>query len=308
MKRIADYLVLALCITLWGCEELPVVPPGELPVENKMVTITATAGDNGTIEPSGVSEIKLGNSMIYFIKPDTNYDIMSIKVDGVEQPIDDTFEFKNVLFNRNINVEFVYVKPQPIVKKFTIEVISGPNGTISPSGKFEVDSGTVITFTLQPNVGFKVDSISINDIKLPLIDSVYTVTVTSNNTINADFQKTALGMLIQKPWKTIISQERPVGTPVWYDFIGESAVLTGTYSFDSSFRFEYLNNENIVTGDGYYILKQDSLIIGSNPQGDYGMRSKIILLTDDSLRITLISKCYGEGYCPDYEIQCTYIH
>lgn len=228
MKRIADYLVLALCITFWGCEGLLPVIPEESPVD-KMVTITATVvGANGTIDPYGVSEIKIGGSKTYTITPNIGYSTLSIKVDGVDVPVCGTYEFKNVTQKRSsIVVEFI---------------------------------------------------------------------------------STNVPLLIQKSWKNISYQNRPVGTSVWYDLIGESAVLTGTYLFYSNFRFEHLDDENIPSGNGSYILKQDSLIIGPNLQGGDGLRSKIILLTDDSLRIRLVSKYYGDDGHPDSEIQCTYIH
>ena len=71
-------------------------------------TIVASASEGGTINPDGVITVESGASKTFTFLPDANYNIYSIKVNGVEQPITDKFEFKNVSKNSDIEVKFVH--------------------------------------------------------------------------------------------------------------------------------------------------------------------------------------------------------
>ena len=73
-------------------------------------TTTATTSIGGTIDPIGVTSVEVGNSVTYNIKPDANYSIKSIKVDGVDIPVCVTYEFINVSKNRSISAEFISTK------------------------------------------------------------------------------------------------------------------------------------------------------------------------------------------------------
>ncbi len=69
--------------------------------------ITATAGENGTIDPMGVFFLKSGESKTFSIVPDSGYSILSVIVDGIDQPVSDKFQFTNVSSDMTIEVEFI---------------------------------------------------------------------------------------------------------------------------------------------------------------------------------------------------------
>jgi hypothetical protein len=70
------------------------------------ITITASAGANGSISPSGAVVIPLGGSQTFAIKPNRGYRIADVKVDGVSVGSPKSFLFGNVMSNHTIAVSF----------------------------------------------------------------------------------------------------------------------------------------------------------------------------------------------------------
>lgn len=70
-------------------------------------TITASAGEGGSISPRGSVVVDDGKNQEFLIVPDEGYEILSVKVDGIEQGAKGTYTFTNVTENHNINAEFI---------------------------------------------------------------------------------------------------------------------------------------------------------------------------------------------------------
>ncbi|MCK4466892.1 MAG: hypothetical protein KAU60_00920, partial [Desulfobacterales bacterium] len=80
-------------------------------------TITASAGDHGSISPEGPVTVDYGNDQIFEITPDTTY-VPSVLVDGwpatedLTQELDKYYyKFENVTEDHTIDVTFVEVAP-----------------------------------------------------------------------------------------------------------------------------------------------------------------------------------------------------
>ena len=69
-------------------------------------TITATAGEGGSIDPSGAVQITDGKSRTFTITPDAGYFIQEVKVDGESKGTPSTYTFSNVKEDHNIAVTF----------------------------------------------------------------------------------------------------------------------------------------------------------------------------------------------------------
>ncbi len=69
-------------------------------------TITATAGPNGSISPSGAVKVNYGADKTFTIKPNTGYQIADVKVDNVSKGAVSTYTFKNVTANHTISATF----------------------------------------------------------------------------------------------------------------------------------------------------------------------------------------------------------
>ena len=70
-------------------------------------TITASAGANGTITPSGTTTVNSGASQSFTITPGTGYRVADVLVDGVTAGAVTTYTFSNVKANHTISASFV---------------------------------------------------------------------------------------------------------------------------------------------------------------------------------------------------------
>ena len=69
-------------------------------------TITATAGPNGSISPSGNVSVNCGGSQTFTITPNTCYRVADVVVNGVSQGPITSYSFTNVTANQTISVSF----------------------------------------------------------------------------------------------------------------------------------------------------------------------------------------------------------
>ncbi|MBI5838416.1 MAG: T9SS type A sorting domain-containing protein [Candidatus Eisenbacteria bacterium] len=69
-------------------------------------TITATAGSNGSITPSGAVSVNVGGSQHFSITPAPAYVVADVLVDGVSVGPDTAYTFTNVTANHTIDVAF----------------------------------------------------------------------------------------------------------------------------------------------------------------------------------------------------------
>ncbi|BBB32873.1 hypothetical protein TTHT_1360 [Thermotomaculum hydrothermale] len=77
-------------------------------------TITATAGPNGSIDPSGEVTVNSGDDITFTITPDEGYFILDVLVDGEPVGRVDTYTFENVDANHTIEARFADSLP-PII-------------------------------------------------------------------------------------------------------------------------------------------------------------------------------------------------
>ena len=87
--------------------------------EETFYDITATSGENGSIDPEGVITLLEGSTQRFEILPDEGFKLKTIMVDSVE--IDSTLEytFENLSANHTIDVEFDSI-PVPQVRVFLV--------------------------------------------------------------------------------------------------------------------------------------------------------------------------------------------
>ena len=77
-------------------------------------TITAAAGENGSIKP-GTTQVYKGDSQTFTITPDSGYKIADVKVDGTSVGAVTTYPFENVTENHTIVVTFEKKSSPPII-------------------------------------------------------------------------------------------------------------------------------------------------------------------------------------------------
>ena len=150
----------------------------------KTYTITATSGPNGSISPSGSVPVNHGENKTFTFTPaDASYEIHQVTVDGNPVTVTgNTHTIMNVTKNYTINVTFKK-------KTYTITATAGPNGSINPNGVVPVNHGENQTFNFNPEYGYEVEQVNVDDTPVPFSNNQYTITnVTKNYTIHVTFK------------------------------------------------------------------------------------------------------------------------
>jgi len=132
-------------------------------------TITATAGNHGTISLDGWEEpvpttgeypVLYGENARFVITPDHGYKLSEVQVDGGVVNPEPEYSFYYITDNHTITTSFVPMN------RYTITATAGTGGTISPSGAVSVIEGDDQTFTFTPNAGYEIADVIINGISM----------------------------------------------------------------------------------------------------------------------------------------------
>lgn len=156
-------------------------------------TITATAGNGGSINPTGANEVLAGSTVVYTITPATGYEIADVTVDNVSVGAVATYTFENVTANHTIAATFSALQ-------FTITATAGTNGTITPAGVSTVAYGATQTYTVNANPGYEVDYVTVDGQNVTLTNGAYTfAAVTANHEIFAAFKVKSYTITVTDP-------------------------------------------------------------------------------------------------------------
>jgi hypothetical protein len=153
-------------------------------------TITATAGENGTIRPDGDTEYPENSTAEYIFTPDEGYEVEEVFIDdepmGMEKAT--SYTFPAVDKDYKIHVTF---KLAPIITTYTITATAGENGTIDPNGDTEYPEGSTAEYTFTPDEGYEVDSLLVDgvlmDSEAPITEYIFT-DINADHTISVTFK------------------------------------------------------------------------------------------------------------------------
>ncbi len=143
-------------------------------------TITATAGANGSISPSGTVTVNAGSDQGFTITPSTGYHVADVLVDGSSIGGVAKYTFPGVTANHTIAATFA-------IDTLTITASSGANGSISPSGAVAVLYGSDQGFTVTPSTGYHVADVTVDGSSIGAVAKYTFPGVTVNHTISASF-------------------------------------------------------------------------------------------------------------------------
>ena len=148
-------------------------------------TITATAGNGGTITPAGATTVAYNADRTYTIAANTGYHVSNVFVDGVSVGAVTSYTFTGVTANHTIYAAFD-------LNEFTVTVNQPAHGAITP-GTTTVLYGATPSFVIAPATGYNVTAITVNGSNVnlnnvPNVNGTYTYTfsaISSNQTITA---------------------------------------------------------------------------------------------------------------------------
>ena len=143
-------------------------------------TITATAGPNGSISPSGAVSVASGANQVFTITPNSCYKVADVKVDNVSIGAVTTYTFMNVTAAHTISATFSLLT-------YNITASAGAGGTISSNGVTSVNCGANKTYTITPNSGYSVQNVLVDGNPQGPVTSYTFSNVMAPHTISASF-------------------------------------------------------------------------------------------------------------------------
>ena len=144
--------------------------------------ITATAGNGGSISPTGTLPVNYGANQTFTIMPNDHCYTTSVTVNGavVATNIGSyTYTFNNVNANHTISATFALCTYQ-------ITASAGSGGSISPTSPY-VTYGTSQTFTIAPATGYHVADVMVDGVSVGAVSSYTFSNVIAPHTISATF-------------------------------------------------------------------------------------------------------------------------
>jgi hypothetical protein len=143
-------------------------------------TLTGSAGNNGSISPSGSLTVNYGTSQTYSISPGTGYQISNVLVDNVSVGTPSVFTFSNISASHTITASFSVITN-------TIAATAGSGGNITPQGNVPVPYMLNQTFIISANSGFLISDVLVDNVSVGPVTSFTINNVTSGHTISANF-------------------------------------------------------------------------------------------------------------------------
>lgn len=149
-------------------------------------TVKASAGEGGTITPSGDVLVAHGNSAVFTITPEKGYHVKEVLADNKAVTLtDNQYTFTDVKEPHTISASF-----EKDITTITISASAGEGGNISPSGEIAAEIGSSVEFTVTPDDGYHVKEVLADDAVVSLTDGKYVFNeVKESHTIYASFEK-----------------------------------------------------------------------------------------------------------------------
>jgi hypothetical protein len=143
-------------------------------------TITASAGPNGSISPSGAVVVVAGADQSFTITPDSCHHVVDVLVDGVSIGAVTSHTFTNVQADHTISATFA-------IDTFTVVASAGPGGTISPDDSVSVSCGNDQAFTITPDSCSTIADVVVDGISIGAVTSHTFTDVQADHTIDVTF-------------------------------------------------------------------------------------------------------------------------
>ena len=146
-------------------------------------TITASAGNDGSISPPGTVSVTEGQSKTFTISPRTGFHIDGVLVDGVFKGTTSTYTFNNLSASHTIYATFAS-NPVP---SYTIAASAASHGNIDPQGNVTVNEGNNQNFSITPDTGYHIADVRVDGHSEGARANFEFSNVTEAHTISASF-------------------------------------------------------------------------------------------------------------------------
>jgi hypothetical protein len=223
-------------------------------------TITATAGEHGTISPSGVLEIVEGGSQKFTFIPKMCYEIDEVKIDGTNNPNAVTagsYTFTNIEGDHTIEVTF-----KAITTTYTVTVNANPDAggdvSILENGPFAC--GTNVTVLATPNAEYDFVNWTYENGAAVSTLAEYSFDITANLNLTANFT----------PKGGIKDFKQPAGFIVHPNPAKEMITITRSITCNARIEIYSINGSLVMTSELKGINSE--INISKIPRGIYTIR------------------------------------
>jgi hypothetical protein len=149
-----------------------------------MISMTASAGPGGSISPSGTQSVLYDSSVPYVITSDTGYVIESLRDN--ENPVEGAAGQETFPYDASATLSDHTISASFRSTIFTITPSAGPHGTITPSTAVTVPSGGRQTFTITPDLGYKISQLLADGVPVEKIPTMEGIPFYTFNEVNSD--------------------------------------------------------------------------------------------------------------------------
>ena len=143
-------------------------------------TVSAAAGDGGTIDPAGDMTVEYGDSVNIVVSASEGYSVSDVVVNGESQGPVSEFTIHDITADQRVTASFSE-------NAYSIAATTGSGGSISPAGDVFVTHGDSLRFDITPNDGYETDDVRVNGQSVGAVDAYTFDSVTGDAEIHAAF-------------------------------------------------------------------------------------------------------------------------
>jgi hypothetical protein len=143
-------------------------------------TVTATAGPNGSIAPSGATVVNTGDDLTLTLTPDPCYSVADVVVDGGSVGAVTSYTFTNITADHTISATFA-------LSVYAITATAGTGGSITPNGAVAVNCGADQAFAIAADPGYFIADVVVDGGSVGAVTGYTFTNVQANHTIAATF-------------------------------------------------------------------------------------------------------------------------
>lgn len=151
------------------------------------VSVTAAAGEGGTITPAGQTLVKKGTSKTFDIAPAQGYEIVNVSVDGADLGPISYYTFQRVGVDHTISATFQ--KAQQSGDTVTLTTTANEGGSVAPAGQTSYAPGASAEITFTPDPGYQLASVKVNGRTVDVTDGAYTLVMDQSYAVSTTFEK-----------------------------------------------------------------------------------------------------------------------
>lgn len=142
--------------------------------------IVASAGDYGTISPSGRLILPQGNDQTFRIEANAGYHVSDLLVDGTSMGPVASYTFTQL--NANHTIEAIFA-----INTYTLSASYTGEGSISPSGKAKISYDDSLTYAIAPNKGYHIEDVLVDGVSVGTRSAYTFANIDADHTIAVVF-------------------------------------------------------------------------------------------------------------------------